>query len=162
MSIQRTPMKQTLKRRDPGEAKARKLVRERSDGVCEVCGTMWATNMHHRKNRSQGGLWEASNLLHLCGSGTTGCHGWITEHVTEAVAKGQCVRSHQDPTGTAVWTRHGWVLLDNQGGIHSAESLVAEYHLQSNETLAREDKRVARNTRLRATQRSNHPGKEER
>ena len=45
------------------EREARRLLAERSDSVCEVCGNQAATNAHHRKNRSQGGRWEASNLL---------------------------------------------------------------------------------------------------
>ena len=33
-----------------------------------------------------------SNLALLCGTGTTGCHGWITAHPDEAYADGWAVR----------------------------------------------------------------------
>lgn len=38
----------------------------RSGGVCEICGESAATERHHRLRRSQGGLNELENLLHLC------------------------------------------------------------------------------------------------
>lgn len=36
--------------------------------------------MHHRLKRSHGGGWAPSNIVHLCGDGTSGCHGWIETH----------------------------------------------------------------------------------
>ncbi|MGG7510873.1 HNH endonuclease [Plantibacter sp. YIM 135249] len=51
-------------------------VATRSGGVCEGCGRRRATEMHHRRYRSQGGRDEVTNLLHLCGRGNaSGCHG---------------------------------------------------------------------------------------
>lgn len=65
-----------------GESKARELVYARSGGWCEarISGLCYgrAASWHHRRNRSQGGRWVASNGLHTCGSGTTGCHGALT------------------------------------------------------------------------------------
>jgi hypothetical protein len=64
---------------------------ERAENMCEVkmrgC-LIHANNAHHRKNASQGGSDELSNLLLACGSGVTGCHGWITEHPGEAKRNG--------------------------------------------------------------------------
>lgn len=97
------------------EKVARKLVAERSGGVCEVCGAMRATNFQHRKNRSQGGRWSASNGLHVCGSGTTGDHGRIHHSPSEAYSFGWSVKSWQDPAETPVRTAYGWVLLDDEG-----------------------------------------------
>jgi hypothetical protein len=56
------------------EHAARPLLYERSCGVCERCRAARAVEAHHRQNRSQGGTWALSNLLHLCGS----CHRWCT------------------------------------------------------------------------------------
>ena len=98
------------------EKVARKLVAERSGGVCEICGANRATNFQHRVNRSQGGAWSASNGLHACGSGTTGCHGRMHHDPAEAYALGWSVKSWQDPASTPVRTSHGWVLLDDEGG----------------------------------------------
>lgn len=36
-------------------------------------------SIHHRMDRSIGGTNAMSNLITLCGSGTTGCHGDMTE-----------------------------------------------------------------------------------
>jgi hypothetical protein len=98
------------------EKTARRLVRERSGDVCEVCGASRATNFQHRVNRSQGGQWSASNGLHVCGSGTTGCHGRIHHSPEEAYALGWSVKGAFDPAETPVRTCYGWVLLDDEGG----------------------------------------------
>lgn len=65
--------------------KTRTLLEQRSGGVCEVCARQMATNTHHRRPRGMGGSRDpitdsVVNLLRLCGSGTTGCHGWIESH----------------------------------------------------------------------------------
>jgi hypothetical protein len=99
------------------EQQARRLVRERSAGICERCGHARAINFHHRKNRSQGGLWCPTNAADLCGSGTTGCHGEVTEHPHQAREEGGwVVWSHEDPA--AIPIRHwqwGWVLPSQDG-----------------------------------------------
>ena len=61
------------------------------DQQCALCGSR-ATNWHHRLNRSKGGPDDAFNLAPLCGSGTTGCHGWVTEHPREAEKVGMYIR----------------------------------------------------------------------
>lgn len=101
------------------ETLAREIVYARSGGDCEVridgvClgrGTNW----HHRKNKSQGGQWCASNGLHLCGSGTTGCHGWITHEPAKSYRKGWAVRSGHNPIGVAVYIAGRYVFLDDVG-----------------------------------------------
>jgi hypothetical protein len=95
----------------------RDKLRERSAGICEICMAAPATNWHHRKNRSQLGGNELSNAMHLCGSGTTGCHGRITQNPTESYRCGWSVRSGHDPLTTPVLRRREWVLLDDQGGV---------------------------------------------
>jgi hypothetical protein len=85
------------------EARARLLLPRRSDGVCEICARGRATNIQHRKNRSAGGTWDLSNLLHVCGSGNaSGCHGAIHLHPHRAVTFGWTVRSEDDPEGIPV------------------------------------------------------------
>ena len=81
----------------------------RSGGQCELqishqCLGL-ATNRHHRQNRSQGGTNELVNILHLCGSGTTGCHGFVTNNPNVAEANGWTVRSHIDPATVPVVSR---------------------------------------------------------
>jgi hypothetical protein len=79
------------------EATTRRLVKERSQGRCEKCGQP-AAQMHHRKNRSQGGRWEPSNTLHLC----LLCHLWCTEHPLLACSEGWSVRSYMTPRTVVV------------------------------------------------------------
>jgi 5-methylcytosine-specific restriction endonuclease McrA len=93
--------------------RVRTALRQRAADCCEICGTP-ANNAHHRKNRSQGGEDLLSNLLLLCGSGTTGCHGWVTEHPAAAYVHGWSVRSHDDPRKIPVACGgYFWLLRDN-------------------------------------------------
>jgi hypothetical protein len=56
-----------------------------------------------------------SNLIALCGSGTTGCHGWVESRRTEALEEGLLVRQHHDPATTPVLLADGWKLLTDDG-----------------------------------------------
>lgn len=105
------------------EKTARRLVRERSGGVCESCGAARATNFQHRKGRGQGGPWSAANGFDVCGSGTTGCHGYMHAHPAESYERGWSVRSHDDPAAVPVQTARGWFLLDDDGGLTAAEPM---------------------------------------
>lgn len=104
------------------ERNARKVVAARSGGLCELC-LKPGTNMHHRLNRSQGGRWTPENILHLCGSGTTGCHGAVTVNVALAQSRGWSVRSTQDPAEEPVFLAgRGWVFLLEDGSTTAQES----------------------------------------
>lgn len=108
--------------RDIGnETLARRLVYARSGGRCEVCGINRGCHWHHRKNRSQGGRWVASNGLHLC----VYCHKKITEGPTAAYDHGWSVRSGFDPADEKVQTIHGVVRLADDGSFRPAVSGVA-------------------------------------
>jgi hypothetical protein len=77
-----------------------------------------ATNAHHR--RAAGREWAVENLLDLCGSGTTGCHGFVTcQEVALAREYGWVIRREHAPlwTPTLVATRHGyrWCYLTRDG-----------------------------------------------
>lgn len=115
------------------EREARRIVTERSGGVCEMCQVRPATDWHHRKNRSQGGSWSASNGLHLCSPD----HRWVTEHPAAAVAHGWSVRSWMDPAEVPVTVtlRPGnditpavvaRFLLDDEGGRVEYEEATSE------------------------------------
>lgn len=78
------------------EARVKAIVRERSGEVCEGCGAAPATEFHHRKYKSRGGLGTVQNCLHLCGWGNhTGCHGLA--HGADA-PEGWSLHSWEDPT----------------------------------------------------------------
>src|SRR6478672_8189369 len=88
------------------ERSTRAAVTGRSGGRCEYCGVR-ATNMHHRIPVSQGGWWSPANILHLCGSGTLGCHGYFTEHPTQAKQVGVILLNSQSPAEEPVLTASG-------------------------------------------------------
>jgi hypothetical protein len=81
-------------------ARAGGMCEARIPGLCEGRGT----NRHHRKDRSLGGTSTEANVRLLCGSGTSGCHGWITEHPEAASQYGWVLRSWEDPE-TVPWMR---------------------------------------------------------
>lgn len=109
-----------------GVNEARKLVKARSGGLCEIrmmgCYGL-ATDWHHRQLRSQGGKWEARNGLHACRF----CHEAVTNtrgHRKEYEDCGWLVRSHLDPAAVEVlmWHdgRQDWFLLREDGGVDLA------------------------------------------
>ena len=82
----------------PSQA-TRTAVLERDRYRCVRCGQSIRNSqysIHHRRLRSHPypGLHEIHNLITLCGSGTTGCHGWVHAHPKEAYEHG--------------WMVHGW------------------------------------------------------
>lgn len=105
------------------------IVLERDHWCCAVCatgltgtrGVDWS--IHHRRPRRAGGDPRPetnlpANLVALCGSGTTGCHGWLESRRTEAAEMGLILHANDDPTQHPV--AHavlGPVLLDNAGGV---------------------------------------------
>lgn len=93
------------------DAEARRLVLDRAGGCCERClCTLWAEDrwvrphsVHHRQPRGAGGTSRAganspANLLLLCGTGTTGCHGEVEAMRADAYERlGFLVRHPTDP-----------------------------------------------------------------
>src|SRR5690349_12148 len=89
---------------------------ERAGGLCERCGQA-GESVHHRKKRSQGGTWCWENLAFLCGTGTTGCHGWVEHNPNDAEWEGWHVRPWQQPAATPVKYQGSWAFLTPDGGI---------------------------------------------
>ena len=83
---------------------------------CARCGkdiTYVQSSIQHRKARSMGGTNDPSinspaNLIVLCGSGTTGCHGHVEVNRREA-------RKYVDPHDVPVQYKDGLFLLDDAG-----------------------------------------------
>lgn len=99
----------------------RQQVMMRFSGRCARCGE-YGASIQHRKPRRMGGTSNPainfpSNLIWVCGSGTTGCHGHMESHRTEAYGNGWLLHAAEDPTEVPVllWDGHR-VLLDNVGG----------------------------------------------
>jgi hypothetical protein len=109
------------------EATARRLVYARSQGICEICWQSRGTNWHHR--RSAGRIWTPENGLHLCGSGTTGCHGWVTTHPSVSRQLGWMVSNSVAPerVHAVLALLHGrWMTLEPDGAAH-----VIPWHLRA-------------------------------
>lgn len=109
------------RRTDPDAATVRR-VRERDDWRCARCAGWGPLTTQHRRARGMGGSRlpdtnDPANLLTLCGSGTTLCHGWTEHHPTWARAHGWAVSFYANPATTPVWTWRGWVLLLTGGGL---------------------------------------------
>lgn len=113
------------------EEKARNIVRLRADGRCEaaipnVCLGNHDTTHHRRKRRYADTRWVASNLLGVCGSGTTGCHGYIEANPTFAQEEGLWLLEGDDPRLVSAHVRwahtRSWYFLDDEGTLTWDES----------------------------------------
>lgn len=104
---------------DPITRDTKLRVSKRSGGVCERCGAEPASNYHHRRARGMGGTLRNIHtpdwLLHLCGSGTEGCHGYIETHPEISYEKGWKMRQYQLPSTSPVQTFYGIVILHRDG-----------------------------------------------
>ena len=97
---------------------------ERDEHRCFRCGAALTTgwpgySCHHRQTRAVGPD-TLDNRIMLCGSGTTGCHGWVHSHPKLSRDDGWIVSRHAaDPAVIPV--RHyrlGMVLLGADGSIN--------------------------------------------
>ena len=67
---------------------------------------------------------KPGNLILLCGSGVTGCHGWCESHRVFARASGWLVPLNGVAVPSSVPVHHsihGVVLLTDMGGVESQE-----------------------------------------
>lgn len=108
---------------------SRQVALERALWRCEagiVCGGVELFgrhySVHHRRPRQMGGTRRPetdspANLLAVCGSGTTGCHGWIESNRTSAYDAGLLLHQAAEPTCEPVLRLGVAVYLTNDGGI---------------------------------------------
>lgn len=97
------------------------LVRWRDRDRCQRCGSYTpGGSLHHRQGRGGPDPHRPANLLLLCGSGTTGCHGWVHAHPAEAYEAGLMVRrlGVQTCEDVPVLAHHGLVRLLPDGTTH--------------------------------------------
>lgn len=87
-----------MRKTGPSE-ETRMIALTRSGFRCELCaGPMDSMSLHHRSPRQMGGSkvpWinNPENLLAICGSGTTGCHGMVESNRSESYDTGRLVRT---------------------------------------------------------------------
>jgi hypothetical protein len=106
----------------------RGLVFARAGGRCERCGAGFNLSYHHRLKRSQGGDWVPQNIVLVCGSGTTGCHGWIEHNPDRAGRDGWHVRPWEDPEDIPIKLhRSEWYVLTPDGEAVDSEPREEDY-----------------------------------
>lgn len=109
------PKPKANKRTDASPARKAEIRAKKCDR-CRVCGQPHtllmgpAINAHHLIPRSLGGLWTESNIVGLCGSGTTGCHGLV--EARDRVACAALRRSLTDAEYSYIVAKKGEAFLD--------------------------------------------------
>jgi hypothetical protein len=100
----------------------RAIVYARSDGRCAGCGRSSPLTVQHRRARGMGGtrrreVGEHPNGVALCGSGTTGCHGWAEANPRDAELLGWALDAGADPLVEPYRDRtYGWRRVLPDGG----------------------------------------------
>ena len=92
---------------------ARAAIYEAAGWRCVGCGNNSPLTCQHRIARGMGGTSNAlighpTNGVALCGSGSTGCHGWAEANPVHALDLGWRVNRHGIPHIVPWWTRYGW------------------------------------------------------
>lgn len=87
-------------------------------GRCEKCGNC-GVQMHHRKNRSQGGEWNPANILLLC----VKCHTWVGSYPLAAKEVGLHVMPNDDPQTVPIRTGNVPFLLLEDGCLEACNEL---------------------------------------
>jgi 5-methylcytosine-specific restriction protein A len=101
--------------------RTRKLIYERSQGLCESCARPGA-EIHHRRPRGMGGSQDpqtntAANGVLLC----SGCHRWAESHRTKALMDGLLLRQGQNPGDIPVRYRGAWAYLTEDGTVRHTD-----------------------------------------
>lgn len=107
--------------RDTGPTREQRVqVYFRAGACCERCGDLIREGMefsvHHRLPRGRGGRNELPNLVLLCGSGVTGCHGQVESQRAASYDTGWLVETGVDPAEKPVLViNRGFVFLTDDG-----------------------------------------------
>lgn len=94
----------------------------RANFMCELChGSLSTMSLHHRRPRGMGGsksswIHDPENLLAICGTGTTGCHGKVESFRERAYEFGWLVHYGVMPHGVPFvdLRGHWWLLHKDQ------------------------------------------------
>jgi hypothetical protein len=100
-------------------AKVRAQVEARDENRCVKCGKPVRRDedsLHHRWPRGRGGTNAVENLIVLCGTGTTGHHGWVEKNRAVSYKLGYLVESGIDPADKPVLVAgKGWMYASPDG-----------------------------------------------
>jgi hypothetical protein len=123
-------------------ADVREAVLTRDMRLCQWCGrgvdpSSGDYSLQHRRARGTGGSVAddtntAANLLTMCGSATTGCHGHVESHPNDARARGFRLFQWQAPdtVPALLWTGD-WYYLDPIGLLTPTPAPAAELYMRS-------------------------------
>lgn len=109
----------------------RVVIWDRDSGSCVRCGVSLLSkrgSYQHRRARGSGGsrAWDTGSVQNgclLCGDGTTGCHGYVEQHPSEALVDGYRVPQGSDPSLVPMRVHgHGWVLLRADGAYEQLDN----------------------------------------
>ena len=96
----------------------------RANYKCERCGTDFLgipISVHHRRPRMMGGSKDSTlhlpaNLIVLCGTGTSGCHGWVEANRNEARRLGLLIQKVESAEEIPFQDKSQvWWRIDNNG-----------------------------------------------
>lgn len=91
---------------------------------CERCNRDflgYPVSVHHRRPRMMGGsknemLHEMANLIVLCGTGTSGCHGWVESNRAKARELGYLIQKIESAEDIPFQDKTGlWWKIHNDG-----------------------------------------------
>lgn len=100
------------------------IVLARANYRCERCATDFLgtpVSVHHRRPRMMGGskdelLHQPANLIVLCGTGISGCHGWVESNRAKARELGYLIQKVESAEEIPFQDNvNVWWKLDNYG-----------------------------------------------
>lgn len=107
------------------DEETRFIVFARAGYRCERCFKqlhgVFGVSVHHRRPRMMGGsrnekLHLPANLIVLCGSGTSGCHGWVESNRDKSRDHGYLIQKVDSAEIIPFRDDAGmWYLIDNNG-----------------------------------------------
>ncbi|GGL27518.1 HNH endonuclease [Phycicoccus endophyticus] len=105
-------------------ASVRELIIQRDAHRCARCSALLLSaphSIHHRKPRGAGGTRDHRSIdprngVLVCGTGTTGCHGWIESHRAAAYATGWLLRSYDQLDKPLITLDGHAIYLTDDGG----------------------------------------------
>lgn len=101
------------------------LVDERDQYSCVKCGAFIDGGSRHHRQLRRSGDHSAANLVLLCGSGTTGCHGWVHANPAASYRLGLMVHSWHDPASVPLTGARGHFTLDREGHLNMMDTEAA-------------------------------------
>lgn len=118
--------------------KTRFAVLARAFYKCERCDRDFLgfpVSVHHRRPRMMGGskdqeLHKSANLIVLCGTGTSGCHGWVESNRDKARESGYLITKIESAGEIPFQDINGkWWVIDNDAQKTRLDLIKGDPHL---------------------------------